>query len=270
MKNLSNPQAIPEQGDLPRHAADLFQQTDEALRELGEVYEKKHVAVDRPRDGNVVYADGSDWNPGFGEGFYFYSLAQWFPMFNVGPRRITEFTSSGSYAKPTWLRQAIVMCKGGGGGGGTGTTGDKSGGGGGEAAVSFQLYLASALAASVTVTIGAGGAAETAGGTTSFGSQTAVGGGAAADDQAGAGGASGASSAFVIRGACGVNGFYGSEQNGGAGGGVGAGRGAVVDLVAGENAAANSGAGGGGGGENTFGVSAPGTGGSGRVIIFEF
>lgn len=29
-----------------------------------------HVAPEKPRDGDIVYADGTDWDPGSGEGFY--------------------------------------------------------------------------------------------------------------------------------------------------------------------------------------------------------
>lgn len=29
-----------------------------------------HRAPDKPRDGMVVYADGTDWNPGSGQGLY--------------------------------------------------------------------------------------------------------------------------------------------------------------------------------------------------------
>lgn len=29
-----------------------------------------HAEPDRYADGDIVYADGSDWNPGSGEGFY--------------------------------------------------------------------------------------------------------------------------------------------------------------------------------------------------------
>lgn len=34
-----------------------------------------HVEPTRPRTGMVVYADGSDWDPGSGEGLYAYSSA---------------------------------------------------------------------------------------------------------------------------------------------------------------------------------------------------
>jgi hypothetical protein len=36
-----------------------------------------HAAPDKPRDGMLVLADGTDWNPGSGEGFYGYYNAAW-------------------------------------------------------------------------------------------------------------------------------------------------------------------------------------------------
>jgi len=36
-----------------------------------------HVAPPRPRKGMIVYADGIDWNPGAGEGYYGYGSASW-------------------------------------------------------------------------------------------------------------------------------------------------------------------------------------------------
>ena len=38
---------------------------------------KLHVEPDKPRVGMVVYADGSDWNPGSGAGFYGHSGSGW-------------------------------------------------------------------------------------------------------------------------------------------------------------------------------------------------
>ena len=35
--------------------------------------ERTHVAPDRPRGGDIRYADGSNWNPGSGEGIYFFN-----------------------------------------------------------------------------------------------------------------------------------------------------------------------------------------------------
>jgi len=38
-------------------------------------YEVLHTAPDKPKIGDVYYADGSDWNPGSGEGLYVYTAA---------------------------------------------------------------------------------------------------------------------------------------------------------------------------------------------------
>ncbi len=38
---------------------------------------KTHVAPDKPRDGMIRYADGSNWNPGSGEGAYIYYNSTW-------------------------------------------------------------------------------------------------------------------------------------------------------------------------------------------------
>lgn len=35
------------------------------------------VEPQRPRDGQVVFADGVEWNPGSGEGFYGYYNSTW-------------------------------------------------------------------------------------------------------------------------------------------------------------------------------------------------
>ena len=36
-----------------------------------------HAAPGRPREGQIVYADGTDWDPGSGAGFYGYTGAAW-------------------------------------------------------------------------------------------------------------------------------------------------------------------------------------------------
>ena len=38
---------------------------------------KTHVAPDKTEDGMVRYADGSDWNPGEGQGYYFHDGSSW-------------------------------------------------------------------------------------------------------------------------------------------------------------------------------------------------
>lgn len=57
---------------------DLRRFLDEELQRLSESLQRHdllqldvlHVEPGRPRDGMVVYADGTDWNPGSGVGFY--------------------------------------------------------------------------------------------------------------------------------------------------------------------------------------------------------
>lgn len=104
-----------------------------------------------------------------------------------------QFTSSGTFTKASypWLRAIRVRCVGGGGGGGgaTATTGTQAsaGGGGGSGAYSESFITNIAgLAASVTVTVGAGGTASSgaAGGnasTSSFGATVTAPGGFGAD-----------------------------------------------------------------------------------------
>jgi hypothetical protein len=97
------------------------------------------------------------------------------------------FTASGSYAKPTGLKYVIVEVLAGGGAGGgtiaTSATQHSIGSGGGAGAYARKKILASALAASETVTVGAGGVAALganggSGGTSSFGAFVSCTGGA--------------------------------------------------------------------------------------------
>lgn len=39
------------------------------------------VALAKPRDGDVVFADGTNWNPGSGRGPYCYSSGVWVRLF---------------------------------------------------------------------------------------------------------------------------------------------------------------------------------------------
>lgn len=39
--------------------------------------EELHVEPSKPRNGMVVMADGTDWNPGSGAGYYGYRAAAW-------------------------------------------------------------------------------------------------------------------------------------------------------------------------------------------------
>ena len=55
--------------------------------------EKLHEEPLRPRDGMVVYADGSNWDPGSGEGIYAYVAGAWVP---AGVATTAAFSASGS------------------------------------------------------------------------------------------------------------------------------------------------------------------------------
>lgn len=39
--------------------------------------ETLHATPDKPRDGDFVKADGTDWNPGVGSGLYYYDGSTW-------------------------------------------------------------------------------------------------------------------------------------------------------------------------------------------------
>jgi hypothetical protein len=175
-----------------------------------------------------------------------------------GVRYSFTFTASGTWTKPTDLPDAtpvtIQLWAGGGGGASNNVINAGGGGGGGFAQ---RIIRAEDLGATVTVTIGAGGAAGAVGGNSTFGAVlTAYGGGfgagAAASGESGGGGGEVTAGATLIGGAIGggdgtstavtVGGNAKSIYGGGAGG----------------TSTANGGAAayGGGGGNGTGGVSA--------------
>jgi hypothetical protein len=145
--------------------------------------------------------------------------------------------SSGDYVPPDWARLLTVVALGGGGGGGTGGSGPDGvrpgGGGGGAGGLSTAMWRVEDLAGPLALTIGQGGAAGSAGGTTSVTAGgivllTARGGAAGIDGTGGgAGGAAGA----------GVN-----------GGNAGGATSATAAGEPGESAPCPAGPGGGGGG----------------------
>ncbi len=74
-----------EPGPLPEQVDDLGGYVVTELKRLGNILlnqsifrlERTHIEPSRPRTGDVRYADGTDWNPGSGEGIYFYNGTQW-------------------------------------------------------------------------------------------------------------------------------------------------------------------------------------------------
>ena len=198
------------------------------------------------------------------------------------------FTSSSTYTKATNSPSFIIVEVIGGGGAGGGATANATaggaGGGGGAGGYTIKKILASALAASETVTVGAGGTGVSGntgntGGTSSFGTFCSATGGVGGS--AGSGAASGQSNAAGLGSGGDANfsggiGSFGlsnvSTPRSGFGGSSRLSGGARVATGAGAGIAAlaNSGAGGSGGIGNTISSFAGGAGGSGIVIVWEY
>lgn len=128
---------------------------------------------------------------------------------NIASTTIYATTTSGVWVKPANLRYVIVELVGGGGGSGGSTDANFISGGGGGGGYAKKIIPASALGATETVTIGAGGtggagstnSAGGVGGTTSFGSYVSATGGTGGLASAGFQIAS-------VAGGTGVNGDY--------------------------------------------------------------
>ena len=209
--------------------------------------------------GNVLTSDGTTWS----------SARSLIPT-------IQAFTSSGTFTIPASVTKVKVTVVGGGGGGrsATNSTGQGGGGAGGAA---IEVITGLTPGGTVTVTVGAGGAADTTGGTSSFGAYcSATGGLSPASGTGPAGGAGGTATGgdinFTGGGGGGGNGVSGtvagSAGNGGSsifgGAGLGAGSSNAVNTAG----AGAPGTGGGGGG----GCGGPGTGGAGGsgIVIVEY
>lgn len=196
-----------------------------------------------------------------------------------GKLRSQDFTSSGTFTPSVGLLAAggrvWVDLDGGGGGGDSGASLSRPGRGGrgGQRRRGVLVIVTGPTA----VVIGAGGAPNTQGGSTSFGSEVAIGGyagsvvsTAAAGMSPGGGGAYDISQTY-LRYAFGANGGNGEHGRGGGGGGGGLSSDAGLGVDGGgdggsgsgngANGAANTGGGGGGGGYSLSGP--PGSGGSG-------
>ena len=181
---------------------------------------------------------------------------------SCSPANIQTFASSGTWTKPTCGTVSFIECWGGGGGGGGGSNTNSGGGGGG--AWNSITELTASLPSTVSVTIGAGGAAFSEGGTSSFGTLVyaygggggaTTGGGGGGGGQTGTGGnASGGTGGAGGTGPAGGVGGAGGNTNGGAGGSstYGGGGGGAGGTGVGAGGASTYGAGG-GGANNAYG-----------------
>jgi Concanavalin A-like lectin/glucanases superfamily len=162
------------------------------------------------------------------------------------------FNSSGTWTVTSpGIAYYAIVAGGGGGGGGLGARANGSGGGGGGVVTG----ILSVNTGTYSITVGSGGAQNTSGTNTMFGSLTAIGGGGSVASQIGYSGGSGAGNNSAV----GVPGGYGIASQGWNGGIITNSGGGVY------GAAGGGGAGWYGGSGNT---STPGNGGPGLSIYF--
>lgn len=167
------------------------------------------------------------------------------------------YPANGTYTKATNNPGYIIVEMVGGGGGGGNAAATGGGGGGGY---TRKKILASALAASETVTIGLAGTIAGTGGTSSFGTFCSASGGTAGSNQFGGVGGIGSSGDLNIKGAGGEAGGFVNANFGGAGGSSQLGGGGAGSISA---TSTPGGQYGGGGGSNQVGA-------AGIVIVYEY
>jgi len=149
--------------------------------------------------------------------------------------RAQLFTSTGTFTVPAGITAIKVTVVGGGGGGATVTSGGYVGGGGGGGGAAITFITGLTPGATITATVGAAGAASSAGGTSSFGAYASATGGSGGTQHAptttnvNSGGAGGTGTGtFAFTGSRGATGGQTSISCstyycGGAGGGAGRG-----------------------------------------------
>jgi hypothetical protein len=289
--------------DLAKYVEDEFGFVATALQST----EPDHIwntAPPRPRRGTYAYADGTHWNPGWGEGPYYYNGSLWLPMNSFASTtvkniKIQQFTTVGTstYTPSAGLLFALMTVQAGGGAGGGCNNGSASGGyagcGGNSGGYSKHLATAAAVGVSQTVTVGAGGTPGAAGanpggngGNSSIGALCTANGGSggpgissAAFSAPSAPAAAGTGNIIAVPGNVGGSGYYTSTYSGspyaltlghGANSLFGAG-GLPVWNAGNGNAGTGYGSGGSGGGwVTTVNTASGGAGRQGIALVLEF
>jgi hypothetical protein len=193
--------------------------------------------------------------------------------------RIATFTSSGSLTVPAGVTTIRVTCTGGGGGGANcasafppSASSDSSGGGGGAGGTAIGVFSVTPGQV-IPITVGAGGAAQATGGTSSIGSLCSASGGGGTQFQA-TGTSAGAAGGTATGGAISVIGGYGSDgQSGvvtmaGNGGASYWGGGVRAYAVSGSPLASYAAPGGGGGG--AYNGTGTGCSGVNGIVVIEY
>jgi hypothetical protein len=75
---LSSPLVPTKADELPIYLSEELPKLWNAIKllSLGHI-DKTYAAPDKPRDGDIRYADGTTWNPGSGIGIYYYKTNTW-------------------------------------------------------------------------------------------------------------------------------------------------------------------------------------------------
>lgn len=75
---------------IPRNPDELIRYLESELFALKTVIDaliaghldQTNVAPTKPRNGDIRYADGTNFNPGNGQGIYYYNGTSWIPLIN--------------------------------------------------------------------------------------------------------------------------------------------------------------------------------------------
>ena len=79
---MYQPNPLPDTDDLKSVSTALWDELQKIANEFSTgvpfiQLEEQHAAPSRPADGMIVLADGTDWNPGSGAGYYGYQGGSW-------------------------------------------------------------------------------------------------------------------------------------------------------------------------------------------------
>lgn len=82
MSNRYTPAPVPTQPEeLSSYLQDELRRVSETINNIAAGnLDVSHVAPDKPREGDIRYADGTDWNPGTGSGVYVYGGSSWIKL----------------------------------------------------------------------------------------------------------------------------------------------------------------------------------------------
>ena len=94
----------PVETPLPQDPKEAVAHLHERIRDLNEIvldlvnsfFYKTHVEPIRPRDGMIRRADGTDWNPGDGEGLYMRIAGSWVKLSPAASPVLSVFTRTGA------------------------------------------------------------------------------------------------------------------------------------------------------------------------------